>query len=437
MENLLHYVWKHRLFPLRPLVTTDGETVDVLDPGLHNSNAGPDFFNAKLRVDGVVWAGNVEIHAKSSDWHTHGHDRDAAYDSVVMHVVGRDDGDAFTSSGKRLRQLVLEIPEHVTRNYDELLRSDRYPPCHGVIKTLPRLTLHSFMSRLAAERLDRKRAEVEQRVERCRGSWEQALFMTMARGFGFGVNGDAFEEWGRSVPLAAASHHRDNAMQVEALFMGQAGLLDVINLPESRREAASNDEWFVRLAAEYKYLSRKFGLEPMPNGMWRFMRMRPQNSPCIRIAQMAEMYRSGRCNMAALLDCRSVDDLRRLLRTGTTPYWETHYAFGSSPARRTKVLTEASADSLMINVVVPVFAAYARHRGDERLHARAVELLEALPPERNGVVSAWHDCGLTACTAADSQALIQLKRRYCERKDCLRCRFGFEMLRSGSYNPQR
>lgn len=433
MERLLHYVWKHKMFPIGTLLTTEGEEVEVIDPGLLNGDAGPDFFNAKVKINGTLWAGNIEIHDLASQWHTHGHDKDHAYDNVVLHVVGRADSQAVTAEGKRLPQMELAVPEKVSRNYAELLATDHYPPCFKTIPTLSHLTIHSFLSRLTAERLDRKRAEVMQRLSRCGGDWERTLFMTLARSFGFGLNGDAFEEWGRCVSLSAAAHHRDNRLQVEALFMGQAGLLDAENLPRSQQEGASADAYFLSLRREYAFLATKFNLRPMPAGQWRWLRMRPQNFPYIRISQMAELYHSRRCGFSALLECADADALRRLLRTGTTPYWEEHTAFGSPSKRRTKTISAASADSLVINAVVPVLSAYARHRGDERLNSRAMELLEALPAERNSVVGSWRECGLEVKTAADSQALIQLKRCYCDRKDCLKCRIGYETLRISSH----
>lgn len=429
MERLLHYVWKHKLFPLKQLTTTDGDTVEVIDPGLHNSDAGPDFFNAKVRIGATVWAGNIEIHERSSEWYTHGHHTDHAYDNVVLHVTGQADRDVLTAEGKRLPQLILAVPDEVVRNYSELLSTDTYPPCYKVIPTLPSLITHSFMSRLTAERLERKRAEVEQRVAACGGSWEQALFMTIARSFGFGLNSDAFESWARCTPLSCAAHHRDNVMQIEALFMGQAGFLDPQNLPHSQRTSAADDPYFCQLANEYRFLAHKFNLTQMPPGQWRWLRLRPQNFPYIRISQLAELYCSRRCGLSVLLECQSADALRDILHTNTTPYWETHNAFGSTCAKRSKSISAATADSLIINAVVPVFAAYATHRHDERLSVRAGQLLEQLPAEKNSIVNTWRDCGLTVSTAADSQALIQLKRCYCDRKDCLRCRIGYETLK--------
>lgn len=432
MERLLQYVWKHKMFPLKRLFTTDGEEVEVIDPGLQNTDAGPDFFNAKVKLGSTLWAGNIEIHESSSDWYAHGHDKDPLYDSVVLHVTGRDNRPVFTSEGKRLPQLVLSVPEDVRRNYEELLQADAYPPCRRFIPNLDRLTVHSFLSRLASERLERKRSEVQQRLSRCNGDWEQTLFVTLARSFGFGLNSDAFEAWAGCVPLSAASHHRDSRTQIEAFFMGQAGFLSAENLPKSQQAEAEADPYFVNLRREHDFLARKFGLSPMQKGLWRWLRLRPQNFPYIRIAQLAELFCSRRCSLSVLLECKDADALRAVLRVGTTTYWETHSAFGHAGQRKTKTLSAASADSLIINAVVPVFSAYAVYRHDDRLNQRAVELLEALPPERNSIVSSWNSCGINAETAADSQALIQLKRCYCDKRDCLRCRFGYESLRTRS-----
>lgn len=432
MERLLHYVWKHKLFPLKQLLTTQGEEVEVIDPGLLNTDAGPDFFNSKVKIGGTLWVGNVEIHQKSSDWYAHGHDKDPLYDNVVLHVTGQADRPVLTSQGKQPPQLELPVPEEVQRNYAELLCTDTYPPCFRVIPTLSKLTVHSFLSRMTAERLERKRREVRQRLALSGGDWEQTLFVTLARSFGFGLNSSAFEAWAQSVPLSAAAHHRDSPLQIEALFMGQAGFLDVENLPRSQRDKAASDPYFLSLKREYAFLARKFGLIQMPAGQWRWLRLRPHNFPYIRIAQLAELYCSRRCSFSVILESLNADTLRAALRTGTTPYWERHSTFGTPCEPSTKVLTSASVDSLLINAVAPVLSAYAGHRHDERLSQRAASLLEALPAERNSIVSTWKECGLEVKTAADSQALIQLKRCYCDKRDCLRCRFGYEALRSKS-----
>lgn len=429
MEALLQYVWKHRLFPLGQLSTTDGLPVEVIDTGLQNSDSGPDFFNAKVKIDGTVWIGNVEIHEKSSSWHAHGHDTDSAYDNVVLHVATTTDADVTTSSGRKVAQIRLDIPQDVADNYRALLSADRYPPCHNIIKELARITAHGWMTRLLTERLEQKTEAINRRVELCDGSWESALFVTMARNYGFGVNGDVFEQWALNVPLQSAAHHRDDIFQIEALFMGQAGLLSPETIPERYREEASREGYFDRLRREYLYLAHKFGLKPIDAGQWKFLRMRPQNFPHIRISQLAALYRSRRSDLSRLAECTDAEQMRKMLTTEVTPYWETHYTFGSTSCKTRKRLSEASLDLIIINTAVPMLFAYGRHRHDDTLCARAFDLLTQLKPENNHIVRLWEQCGLKAENAGDSQALIQLKRMYCDRKDCLRCRFGFEYLK--------
>lgn len=437
MEELLHYVWKHKLFPLAPLTTTDGKSVEVVDVGLHNRHAGPDFFNAKVRIDGTLWVGNVEIHDKASDWFVHGHDRDARYDNVVLHVVDIADVVVRTSQGTTPPQMVLRVPDRVRDHYQELLAAEDYPPCHAVISSLPRLTVCSWLSALQTERLEQKTEAISDRVKACDGSWEAAYFVTLARNFGFGVNGDIFELWARSIPLGSVGHHRDDLFQVEAFFLGQAGLLDSAVLPPRCREAADEDTYFQRLRSEYAYLARKFSLRPIDGHLWRFLRLRPQNFPTIRIVQLARLYHEGRAGLSRLVDCASLHQVAELLATSVTPYWETHYLFGLESRRSEKRLSASSIALLTINTAVPMLFAYGRHKGDEKLCDRAFDLLEALSAEKNHIVETWKKVGLKAQTAGDSQALIQLKRAYCDRKECLRCRFGYEYLKKTDHDKNR
>lgn len=278
MESLLQYVWKHKLFPLEQLKTTDGLDVEVIDAGLQNHDAGPDFFNAKIKIGGTMWIGNVEIHGRSSAWCAHGHERDKAYDNVVLHVAADVDADVFTSAGRRVPQIRLRVPDKVAANYEALLSADRYPPCYGVLPRLDRLTVHAWLNRLLAE-------------------------------------------------------------------------------------------------------------------------------------------------------CTTADQMRDLLATGVTPYWETHYTFGSVSRRSSKRLSAASLDLLIVNTAVPMLFAYGRYLGDEAMCGRAFDIMSQLKAEDNNVTRLWAECGVKAANAGDSQALMQLKREYCDRKDCLRCRIGYEYLR--------
>lgn len=429
MEQLLHYVCKHKLFPLTELSTTQGRRVEVIDPGLHNSNAGPDFFNAKVKIDGTLWVGNIEIHDKASDWVLHGHDKDERYDNVILHVCGCVDAEVMNSKGEYLTQMVLSVPDSVINNYKELLSVDQYPPCYQIIPSLARLTVHAWMSALQTERLSQKTEAIEERVKRCNGDWENAYFVTLARNFGFGINGDAFEEWALHIPLHAVDHHRDDLFQIEAIFMGQAGLLELDTIPERYQKDALNDGYFAKLRKEYQYLAHKFGLKPMDYKLWRFLRLRPQNFPHIRISQLAYLYHQRRASLSQLLETYSVKDAKEVLATAVTPYWEAHYTFGSTSVRNDKNLSPFSLNLLCINTVVPILFAYGRHRGEEKYCDRGFDFLEQLKPENNHIIRLWQQCGLVVENAGDSQALIQLKKEYCDKKECLRCRFGYEYLK--------
>ncbi len=404
MERLLHYVWKHKILPLKSLTTADGQEVEVIDPGLHNHDQGPDFFNAKVRLGGTLWAGNVEVHLRSSDWYRHSHESDPAYNSVILHVVGEIDGEVRTQDGKSLPQVQLDIPESIRRSYEELCRTEDYPRCHSIISSIPSIKVHQWMDALLVERLKERSELVAKRAERTGGDWERATFVTLSRSFGFGLNGDAFERWAMRIPLSAAGKHRDNLFQVEALFLGMAGLIEEVEALRSRKEVSL-------LQQEFDFLKHKFSLgEAMERADWRFLRTRPKNFPYVRILQIAELYHSGRAQMSRLLEAKSVEELQKCLTI--------------------KGMTAASRRLLIINTVVPLLFAYGRHTSDEDICQRAIRLLEELPAEENYILRQWRDCGLKVSTAADSQALIQLKRQYCDRIDCLRCRFGYEYLRS-------
>lgn len=429
MEQLLHYVWKHKMYPLGELTTMDGRTVEVIDPGLHNHNAGPDFFNAKVKIDGTLWVGNVEIHDKSSDWYQHGHDHDSAYDNVVLHVASVIDTEVQTTSGQILPQLQLDVPTKVKEHYDELLETDQYPPCYEIIPELSMLTVHAWMAALQTERLERKTEDIRHRAERCNGSWEDAYFVTLARNYGFGINGEAFEDWAYHVPLSAVGKHRDDLFQIEAIFLGQAGLLELDTIPAHCQKDALNEGYFAKLRNEYQYLAHKFSLQPMDKSQWRFLRLRPQNFPHIRIAQLANLYYERKANLSQLIECKTVSELQEMMRTHVTPYWETHYTFGSESAENGKNLSPFSLNLLLINTAIPMLFAYGRHASKEELCDRAFDLLEQLHAEDNYIIRMWRKCGLEVKNAGDSQALIQLKKEYCDRKDCLRCRFGYEYLK--------
>lgn len=397
MEKLLHYAWKHKILPLQELKTTNGQDIEIIDPGMANMNAGPDFFNAKVKIDGVTWAGNVELHLRSSDWFRHGHQDDDRYNNVILHVATVVDADVCTHDGKQPPQLQMPLPEKLTENYHQLLETMDYPRCHKLIPTFDILKVHAWMDALLNERLHERASLVQQRLSLTNNDWERAFMITLARNFGFSLNGDAFERWGRIMPFYATAKHRNSLKQVEAIFLGVAGLLGKVD-----------DEG---LAREYDYLKHKFDItEELQPSDWRYLRTRPQNFPHTRLRQLARLYQSERATISRILEAESLPAL--------------HDCF------RTEGLSASSMNLLVINTVVPVLCAYAETHGEEAYMDRARDLLEELKSESNYIMRQWQNCGLKVDTAADSQALIQLKRQYCDRKDCLRCRFGYEYLKT-------
>lgn len=422
MELLLHYVWKHKIFLLKELQTVTGEAIEVIDTGLANTNAGPDFFNAKLKINGTLWVGNVEIHSLASDWMKHGHNKDAAYNNVVLHVAETVDCEVFRANGEPVLQLQLSCPEHVSRNYEELHRTEIYPPCYFILPSLPKLTVHSWLSALQVERFEQKARAISMRLERCNNHWEDVFFITLARNFGFGLNGDAFETWATYLPFRAIDKHRDNLFQVEAFFFGQAGLLDE-ELPET-------DDYYRKLQNEFRYLQHKFELtERMTTDRWRFLRLRPGNFPHVRLAQLANLYHKEQSLFSRVMEAETLDAVKEILTTATSPYWEEHFNFKKSSPQQEKHVGEGALNLIVINTVIPFLYAYGLHKANDGLCERATCFLEKLKAENNHVTRLWSGAGLPVSTAADSQALLQLQKEYCDKKDCLRCRFGFEYLR--------
>lgn len=428
MERLLHYAWQNRLFPAGELRTTGGQTLEVINTGLHNNDAGPDFMNCTIRIDGMMLAGNVEVHTKSSDWNRHGHEKDARYGNIVLHVVSVADTDVKDFRKRRLPQFVMQVPEYVSENYNQLLVEEKYPPCYRYAAQFDSIKINSWLSTLHIERLEEKTSRVFHYLDRCCGDWDRVCFIALARSFGFSINGEAFEHWAFNLPLLAAAKHRDDVTQLEALFFGQAGLLAKDAMPRNFRELAEYDDYFLRLNREYKFLANKFSLTPVSGEQWRLLRTRPQNFPHIRISQLVNIFARDAISLPAVIGNESLDAIRKNLGTGVTEYWKTHYTFGCKSPESEKRIQIKSLNLLVLNAIIPLLFAYGRYRGESKYEDRAVDMFTKLPPEDNYITRVWRETGITARSAADSQALIHLRRNYCDRRDCLRCRFGFEYL---------
>ena len=340
-------------------------------------------------------------------------------------LVAEADAEVTRSNGEQIPQLLLTCPENVQTHYHELCIADQYPACYSIIGSLSKLTIHSWLTALQTERLEQKARQIAERLERCDRHWEDAFFITLARNFGFGLNGDAFETWAGLLPFRAIDKHRNDLFQIEAFFFGQAGLLE-----EAFLKKEQEDEYSLRLRKEFRYLQRKFEItQVMDAGLWRFLRLRPENFPHIRLAQLAYLYQKVDKLFSQMMEAETLPEVRQLLSTHASAYWDNHYIFGRPSSQKEKSMGERSQDLIVINTVVPFLYAYGLHRTDERMCDRAGRFLEELKAENNHIIRSWGDAGLPVGSAADSQALIQLRKEYCDKRKCLFCRFGYEYLR--------
>jgi len=420
MENLLHYIWKHRLYVSDNFKTTDGTALEIIDPGTHNTDAGPDFFNAKIKLDGNLWAGNVEIHSKASDWYKHRHDSDKAYNSVILHVIEcLDEHRVCNQFGQTIPQWIMPVPESIQTNYLDLLCHDSSVPCLSRVHEIPGLYWTDWKNALTSERLESKIQTIFQLLETYHDDWNEVFYITLARNFGFGINNDAFERLAKSLPLRYILKHSDSPQQVEALFLGQAGLLE---------EEIPDDDYYYTLQREYHFLRQKYELQTLEASLFKSLRIRPNNFPHIKIVQLAGFIGREQSLFSRMLEKNSIHEFQSLFFSNVSDYWETHYRFGKTSSRRKKGLGLSAIRILLINTVVPVLFAYGKKKNQEHFIQKALDLLEAIPPEKNHIVNAFAKSGVKVAHAGDSQALIQLRKAYCDRKKCMFCRIGHRLL---------
>lgn len=420
MEKLMQYVWKHRLWRSEDMVTNTGKKVRVVDPGLLNTDAGPDFFNAKIEIDGHMWVGNVEMHYRATDWKRHRHDSDKAYDSVILHVVAKDDAPVRRSNGELIPQLVLEVSPQFNADYASLVGATIEVPCATKIKQVPHLTIVEWVEGLAFERLHGKVERIHQLLDSFNGSWEDVCYVTLARNFGFGINNDAFERLARRTPLRLLGKHSDSVLQIEALLFGQAGMLDA--------QKPGMDSYYNQLCTEYAFLSNKFQLTPMEKESWKLFRIRPQNFPYRCIAMLAQFIEGGFRMMNRILEAEGEKEMRALFEVELSGYWTKHYTFGKPNERATATLSRSSIDIILINTVAPLLYAYGELTGNYEMTDKAIKLLEDLRAENNSIVSHFVAYGIDCPDALTSQALVQLKREYCDARKCIYCKIGHYLL---------
>jgi hypothetical protein len=419
MEDLMQYVWRFRLWPDLHMTSSDGRRVDIIDPGTLNTGSGPDFFNAKVRVDGQIWAGNVEIHVRASDWHRHNHDNDPAYDNVVLHVVQYDDcAISRRVDGAVIPQITMRCAADFADRYNAMVNNPLTElPCAREIGSLPKVILSDWLTGLSFERLQRKSDDIIARLNAYHGDWNQAIYITLARGLGFGTNADAMEQLARSLPLKTLLRHHDSATTTEALLFGSAGLLS----------DTPRDDYEAMLAREYAFYCTKFGITKHQTPQWR-ARLRPQNSPTRRIALLAQTMHDGFSLAGTLLNVSSAAEASELFHIEMSAYWLTHYGFGHPSTSIPHSLSPSSVRLLLINVVAPLLYAYGESVDDARRRELAVDILQSLKAEDNAVVNIFRTAGLACNDAFTSQAFIQLRNEYCQQRKCLFCRIGHRLL---------
>lgn len=420
-EEFLQYIWQAGLFKTDALKTFDGKQVQVIKPGTLNRDSGPDFFNSRLMIDHMIWSGNVEIHLTSSEWMQHGHQFDAAYNNVVLHVVYEHDQEVVNQMGKPIPTLELRsiIPSNIIARYNHLYQNQNWIPCKQMIGDVDKDKLGPFMYKLFIERLEDKTRFITQDLKQNQQNWEKTFYEYLARNFGFKTNALPFHVMAKSLPMNVIAKHRSNLLQLEALLFGQAGMLD-----ENFEEKYPN-----QLKKEYAYLKKAYQLEPIHKELWKFATMRPANFPTVRIAQFAQLIHRSQALFSKCMEIRSIHEMEKLFEIGLSEYWEHHYHFDQVSTKKEKRLGRLSIENLFMNTIAPFMFAYGKDKLEYSLCDRAVQLMEAVPAEMNGITRNWMELGFDMNNALKSQAFIQLKNMYCTPKKCLSCGIGNQILR--------
>ncbi len=415
-EELLHFAYKYKLY--EDAVFFNTESVDLLDIGKQNFDSGPDFIGAKLKTKEAVWVGNVEIHVNSSDWNLHKHNTDKAYNNVILHVVQNHNCDVYTENGRLLPVLQIKISNDVEHKYGKFLENKTNIPCEEYIKTVDKFRLKMWLSKVLIQRLSTKVKNIKQLLELNTNSWEEVLYQSTAKAFGFKINAEPFEKLAKSVPLKIISKH-NSPLQIEAIFMGQAGFLNEVNC---------NDSYYTKLKNEYVFLKNKFNLSSTEKHQWKFLRLRPANFPTIRISQFANLMSKYDSLFSKVINAKSVDNLLNIFDIKTSEYWNTHYTFGKKSAYKIKAMGKQSVNLILINSLIPYIFTYGQLTDNENVKNKAINFIEELKPEKNRIISMWNTMGIKTSSAFDTQALLEQKKSYCDKNKCLKCGIGIEIL---------
>lgn len=415
-EKLFQFIWQFQYINRKGLQTTNGEIIEILFPGYPNTNQGPDFSDARIKINGTLLAGSVELHLKTSEWKRHGHDGDANYNNVILHVVFHHD-QLFTRDIP-----ILELSGRISRlmleKYEMLMDRELFIPCGKAVLHIPALALHSWKERLLAERLIRKSENILQMLARVSFHWEEVFWQLIARNFGLKVNAEAFEAAAATLPVALLARHKQQIHHLEALLMGQAGLL----------AEELDDPYYTLLRREYAFLKKKYSLQPSAIPV-HFHRLRPVNFPTIRLAQLAALLQGAHHLFSRFLEATHVREIRSLLQVQANDYWHYHYRFGQEASYLPKKLGQAMAENIVINTVAPVVFAYGLHHQREDYKVKAIRWLEETAAESNSMIQEFERLGLEIRSAFDSQALLELKNEYCNYRRCLSCAVGNALLK--------
>ena len=415
-EDFLHYIWKHKKFDVLNIITSDNELVEIISTGQHNLNSGPDFFNANLRIAGQLWAGNVEIHLKSSDWYLHNHETDKAYDNVILHVVWDHDTDIFRKDNSKLPTLVLKdfVKKAAIINYQALINnSQKWINCENDFADVDEFLLQNWLERLYIERLENKSEVILDLLKKSNNDWEAVLFKMLAKNFGLKVNGDAFFSLANSIDFSIIRKLQSNINQLEAILFGQANFL----------EESLEDVYFKTLKNEYKYLKQKFKLKNEGVLPCRYFRLRPTNFPTIRIAQLAMLYHTNKQLFTKLIGLKKVNDFYSVFSNHTSIYWESHYTFNKASKSIKKTFSKSFVDLLLINTIIPLQFCYEKQKGNSN-HENILKLIQEIKSEKNSIVDKYQSLKPISSSALQSQALLQLKSLYCDKNKCLQCAVG-------------
>ena len=414
-EKLLQYIWQFQYLNKSELYTAEGEKLQIIFPGKLNSNQGPDFTNAQIKIDSTILIGSIELHLKASQWNEHGHSNDVNYKNVILHVVFEND---LPQSFVPVLELQPRISNLLLDRYAALMNSSTFIPCANAVLEVKEITWLSWKERLLAERLTRKSAIFFKFLEENNAHWEESLWWMLARNFGVKVNSEAFEAMAKSISVNILAKHKNQIQQLEALLFGQAGLL----------EEGFKEDYPKLLQREYKFLKKKYELKPIL-AHFHFLRMRPGNFPTVRISQLAALIQNSAHLFSKVLEIEKVSEIKKLFDVTANDYWHYHYKFGESSAFKKKTIGKEMIDNVIVNTIVPVLFAYGLYHKEEKYKNKAILWLEEIQAEVNSITKGFTNLKLSNKSAFDSQSFIELKTQYCDHKHCLQCAIGNALLK--------